>query len=860
MSVEPGSWQQLDNRFYRRVELYDMDWVHKDGGQGIGLDQFMVSVAPFGGAIALARDPKVAFKARAGVTRPTIDVYSAAGFFVNSIKWDKGRIVALGWTDEELLVIVSEDANVNIYNVHQNAFDKQFTLGQLAVTAGIREAKVCPDGRGLVVLTNDDRFFSVANFHDPKPRRLASFMDRVQPAGADGATPQGDGPAVTSWDIHLNERSIEVIVAANKGIYILDPTEAWEPPLNESQLQAYTAMSVSPSGRLLALFSETGKIWVVSTNFEENITTFDTRSKVAPRQLVWCGSDSVVAYWDQLGTGTDTLLMVGPSSKYINYSYTSRLQLMPEIDGLRIISEDKHEFLQAVPDPVEKIFQLGFSRHPGAMLYMARQGYDHKDPMADDLIRKIRDDDTNPDALFLAIDQCIEAAGHEWNSKDQRALLKAAKFGEYQGCITDAIPSDNFVDMCQTLRVLFHLRDYHIAMPLTYKQYKLLTTEVIIDRLIARDKFWLAYEICGYLKLTGTKSACRVLEHWASKLVALDGGDERISRKIIEMIETENVAGVSYAKIARAAVMEGKPDLAIRLLDCEPKYSEQVPLLLTMGEDNLALDKAVHSGDTALTQFVLLDMYQKKAGKGDFLSNIASRPVARDLFLQYCRENEPELLRDFYYSHDVLHETANLQVEDAYKEVSHDGKVAALKKAARSYTSARDYAFHARATEEQAKLLQAQKGLQESLKQEFIGLPLGDTLYQVILAGDQEKANRLRKDFKVPDKRFWWIKVKALAAANNFSELDRFAKSKRSPIGYEPFVEECLIKNNRYEAKKYIERCPEDVRVPYYIQIAAFEEAVDLAAKLRSDEMFEAITHACKGRRDVLKMIADRRG
>jgi hypothetical protein len=72
--------------------------------------------------------------------------------------------------------------------------------------------------------------------------------------------------------------------------------------------------------------------------------------------------------------------------------------------------------------------------------------------------------------------------------------------------------------MCQTLRVLHHLRDYHIAMPLTYKQFKLLTTEVIIDRLIARDKFWLAYEICGYLKLTGTKSTCRVLEHWASKV------------------------------------------------------------------------------------------------------------------------------------------------------------------------------------------------------------------------------------------------------------------------------------------------------------------------------------------------------
>lgn len=48
---------------------------------------------------------------------------------------------------------------------------------------------------------------------------------------------------------------------------------------------------------------------------------------------------------------------------------------------------------------------------------------------------------------------------------------------------------------------------------------------------------------------------------------------------MIDMIETENVPGVSYAKIARAAVMEGKPDLAIRLLDCEAKYSEQVCLM-----------------------------------------------------------------------------------------------------------------------------------------------------------------------------------------------------------------------------------------------------------------------------------------
>lgn len=294
------------------------------------------------------------------------------------------------WTDEEGLAVVTEDANVHIYNVYEGVFEKQFTMGQIAAQSGIREAKFCPNGHGLVVLTNGDGFFSVGNFNDPKPKRFAAFEDPVQ------ATPQGqdavsmpNGSVVSSWAIHMNERSIEVIVSAYRNIFVLDPNESFNPVLDASQLGVYSAMSVSPSGRLIALFGETGKIWVLTTDFQDNITAFDTQSRVAPRQLVWCGSDSVVAYWDQLGTGTGTLLMVGPRSKYINYSYERRVHLMPEVDGLRIIGETHHEFLQAVPDSVEKIFQLGFSKYPGAMLYMARQAFEQKDPMADDLIRKV---------------------------------------------------------------------------------------------------------------------------------------------------------------------------------------------------------------------------------------------------------------------------------------------------------------------------------------------------------------------------------------------------------------------------------------------------------------------------------------
>lgn len=43
-----------------------------------------------------------------------------------------------------------------------------------------------------------------------------------------------------------------------------------------------------------------------------------------------------------------------------------------------------------------------------------------------------------------------------------------------------------------------------------------------------------------------------------------------------------------------------------QLLDYETKASDQVPLLLTMKEDRLALNKAVDSGDTDMGKFFFL--------------------------------------------------------------------------------------------------------------------------------------------------------------------------------------------------------------------------------------------------------------
>ena len=41
----------------------------------------------------------------------------------------------------------------------------------------------------------------------------------------------------------------------------------------------------------------------------------------------------------------------------------------------------------------------------------------------------------------------------------------------------------------------------------------------------------------------------------------------------------------------------------------------------------------------------------------------------------------------------------------------------------------------------------------------FLGLSLADTLRQCISLGNHRAAGRVRTEFKISDRRFWWIKV-----------------------------------------------------------------------------------------------------
>ena len=71
-----------------------------------------------------------------------------------------------------------------------------------------------------------------------------------------------------------------------------------------------------------------------------------------------------------------------------------------------------------------------------------------------------------------------------------------------------------------------------------------------------------------------------------------------VCRLIVEKLAERR--GLPYEGIARAAFADGRTKLATKLLDHEPRAGSQVPLLLDMDEDEVALSKAIASGDPDL--------------------------------------------------------------------------------------------------------------------------------------------------------------------------------------------------------------------------------------------------------------------
>ena len=171
-----------------------------------------------------------------------------------------------------------------------------------------------------------------------------------------------------------------------------------------------------------------------------------------------------------------------------------------------------------------------------------------------------------------------------------------------------------------------------------------------------------------------------------------------------------------------------------------------------------------------------------------------------------------------------------------------------MKIALEMFQQSKELAFQAKATEEQLALLAEQQKLEENTGHPcFVDTSVSDTIYNLVcLATDNQgylkSALSIQKKFKVPEKRYYHLKVKAMAETGQWKHLHEFSQEKKPPIGFRPFAEACLRQKQLQEAERYITKISKDEeRYKIYASVAPawpsmWQKAIEIAAKMKDQK------------------------
>ena len=774
----------------------------------------------FGGPVAAFRDESKIVLHLGAFSRPDIQLFDAAGAATGRVLWDKGRIASAGWTSGEELLVVDERAHVHRFTARgePSGAGPPFSLGAACEEEGLAQVAVFADG--VVAVTPGGRLWCVSDASQPRAQR---YPDPAPPGGEVHCLAPVPPAASASG-------TLEVLAALDDSVVLVDADQALPGSATFIADGPVVRLAPSPDGRFVAGVSAGGGVHIWSGDLSESVAHVgvdETAEDMAealgryeedvdsgvptrpPDALAWCGSDAVVVWWERVGA---LLVSVEGGWRWWDLGGAGAC-LVPEVDGLRVLATESHVLLRRVPPPLASVLEMG-STSPGALLYDARRLYEERDARAAaELLDVLRSG-----GLPEAVSACLLAAAAELDLGKQEALMRAGCYGRAFLALQDGggmagaagvpgLGSHDTVEVARKLRVLNALREASVAMPLTMAQLDALGTTALAELLTGRRHYLLAMRVCQALGA----SAEGVLARWACDKIthaASSAHDEVLLGALRSKLEGQ--AGVRWARVAAHAQAQGRHALAASLLDFEPCAGEQVPLLVQLGEEERALGKAVAAGDGDLVFWVAHAMWRRlergdgcAAGNGAaaqrFWAAVAAQPFAAALLAQYFSGRDPELvlaMREGLGQREAVAEvhlrSAAAAAAAGAPESRVQGELAQAKdQLYRAEREGREDRFEAGAAGAAARLRELQADLQASSGREaFLGLSVVDTVRQCLRLGMREQAQRLAREFKVPEKQQALLAAQAAAVRADWAALQQMATKldRRAPITVEQLV------------------------------------------------------------------------
>lgn len=876
MQQRSGEWLHFGGTEYLRktVMIDNLLWE-------VEFEHFALNaVSPYGGLLALVDHSHLS----------TVLLFYATGlqFADVSLPHDGGRILDIGWSMEDQLIVASSKPACFILDLTTKQFSHKLKLSGSFPLSAVR-------GNGLFVLTDGGVLDAVILQEKREPRQQSATVGLLVDAPrclavvADRFT-EGDVTVVyiggktqeKNWKYSLFAVGFE----ADRVNDVEDLAFDFDSSIAE--------MRVSPDGMHLALLLDSGCIHVLRSDASQQIHSILLGINCLPKKFEWCGTTylhvlcSQDQFADELDDSQFSLLVCAvkptkPSFERLEWDFegSGKIISVSEVDGLRILSERSMIFVEVVPKCLVNIYRQG-STDPMADLLLAYLDAEEGDVTAFTGIRTLANKRFDDGSTFAGnLERIFDAALAEYTIEGQERLLSVVlRCKNYTTGESAKGLSEVLVDVQRRLRMLNYVRSAEgCGFPITFAQYRYLAggeeeelrsiqpreAQVLVDRLVNRGDFDDAFRVATFMKMKTEK----MLVRWSTVRVTADEPDDVIHNDIVRVLKSSPGA-VSFADAALAAQDARKSNLSVKLLQSEARSHNQVLLLLQMHQDELAIEQAVASGDADLIFLVLTKMFQQ-LDSPRFFSILNHHSVAQQLFVAAAHSDASEKWRDcardymddyqleFHVAHRKLAavlESLARENEDLECVRFDDHDVDVVRKSGPSIaagTQAFDKdncaecsdllalsnderaAADAKSLKQHIQLLQEQNAIAGKLgDQSVINCSVVETISYCFRKGEEQSAEFLRRTFNVSEKKFWFLRLTALCASANWDGVDklggigRYPSVRSTPIGFLPFIEKLYECGQTDRAVAFTSKLPDLVdRVEWYVRLDEFQRATD---------------------------------
>lgn len=663
----------------------------------------------------------------------------------------------------------------------------------------------------------------------------------------------------------------------------------------------FDQVSCSPNGNLIAIFnSEVKNIFVLDKGFGQVLLEYDTsKESSAIIQVEWCANDAIVlSLRDELkliGPGQDSLSFffdilddgdnVTPDFIYSNNNFSYVLPIIKtEVDGLRIILNDKVEFLSRVSQKSIDLYQIG-SYHPSRILLDCLENLQFHPSKSDYSISLLKSEGTLGEALTTCLDVCLE----EFDVTAQKNLLRAVSFGKAYA--SEMFDLDKYLRTVDYLKVLNQLRSPEISVFLTFEEVKSLGWDGIIDILLRRDFYLLALEIIDLLKLQNYKP--KVYVNWClSKIRKERTMDDKklyqvISKKLKSLFSQKFTSHnyISVDQISDLAYEEGRLDLCKSLINLEPSLNKRVQQLLKYDDHESALYRALSSADFDLSCLLLLHFHDTVSLSKFFKilnQNESHNTGIEDEDARSYLTVNGDIIENIWtgffglYNNDAL--VDYLKYQDKYFEISRRdlysftkdprfmnddtsysaGYYEKLTNLINNCTSQKKIRFYRK----EQSLVQIQSRLSETFKTNFFKeRSYKDIFIQLIMMHQIKYVFRLAREIKFSVAKAWFLVIHTYCKHAEFDRLFEIFLSQEigpnerlvfnSEVGFPEVVDVCI----EYSAPAkhisfYIKHCNSvhyTKRIELYLKIRDYISASNEASIMKDvDSMHQIYKHAVK--------------